>query len=184
MAGELARFEFTKWDGRRHWHFDTYRLGSDSHGTWFGARTGARLQRGIEAPILWDCDFAMLVPDAGEWVATFNAEGKYALYIDVTGPVTVDGDVVRAADLDLDVVRMSDGQVRLLDEDEFAEHQLRFGYPDAVIRRALATAQWLLEVVSAGREPFATIGHQWLSQVAELPAQAQTGGEPLPAAGD
>jgi hypothetical protein len=184
MAGEFARFEFTKWDGGQHWHFDTYRLGDDSHGQWFGARTGTQLQRGLEPPIRWPCAFTMLVPSTGDWVATFNAEGKYLLYIDVTGPITVDGDVIRAADLDLDVVRTFDGTVKLLDEDEFAEHQLRYGYPDAVIGRALATAQWLVRAVAAGQEPFATVGQQWLSQVTELAAQPPSGITPQPATDD
>lgn len=32
-------------------------------------------------------------------------------------------------DLDLDVVRRFDGSAEILDEDEFAEHQVRYGYP-------------------------------------------------------
>lgn len=123
------------------------------------------LQRGAEPPIPWACDFVVLVPTGGHWIACFNASGKYALYIDVTGPVTYDGDVIRADDLDLDVVRMPDGSVQLLDEDEFAEHQVRFGYPPGVIDRALATADYLMQAVRDRDEPFGLAGALWLDRL-------------------
>jgi predicted RNA-binding protein associated with RNAse of E/G family len=110
-----------------------------------------------------------LLPATGNWVASFNASGKYELYIDVTGPVTVEGNTVRADDLDLDVVRLPTGEVRLLDEDEFAAHQLSYGYPPAVIAQARATADWLMRAVTAGIEPFATVGAGWLRKVGERP---------------
>ncbi|WP_180935649.1 DUF402 domain-containing protein [Nocardioides ungokensis] len=37
--------------------------------------------------------------------------------------------MLRAVDLDLDVVRGRTGRVWIDDEDEFAEHRVRFGYP-------------------------------------------------------
>jgi uncharacterized protein len=39
-------------------------------------------------------------------------------------------------DLDLDVVRRFDGSAEILDEDEFAEHQARYGYPPEVTGHA------------------------------------------------
>jgi predicted RNA-binding protein associated with RNAse of E/G family len=48
------------------------------------------------------------------------------LYIDITTvPRWVSGDQVEMVDLDLDVIRRFDGPAEILDEDEFAEHQVR-----------------------------------------------------------
>jgi hypothetical protein len=70
-------------------------------------------------------------------------------------------------DLDLDVSRWRDtGAVRVLDEDEFAEHQARYGYPDGVVAQAERTARWLLAAVSDGDEPFASAYRPWLAHVA------------------
>ena len=161
--GSAARLELTKWGGRPHWHYDMVYLGDDQYGQWFGAPSGAVLQRGAEPPISWPCDFVLLVPSEGNWLATFNAAGPTELYIDVTGPVSFDGTTVRADDLDLDVARRRSGAVKLLDEDEFEQHRHRFGYPDDVVAGARATAQRLLREVIGGAEPFATRGQAWLA---------------------
>ena len=69
-------------------------------------------------------------------------------------------------DLDLDVIRLrADQQVLLLDEDEFAEHQVRYGYPADVISEAEQAAAWLRHAISSGAEPFASQYRSWLDQV-------------------
>ena len=40
-----------------------------------------------------------------------------------------DGDVLRSVDLDLDVIQGLSGRVWVDDEDEFADHRVRWGYP-------------------------------------------------------
>ena len=81
-----------------------------------------------------------------------------AVYVDVTTDVRREADVIHAVDLDLDVVRLSDGRVLVLDEDEFAEHQVRYGYPPDVVTRARATADDLVAALTAGVEPFGDVG--------------------------
>jgi protein associated with RNAse G/E len=69
-------------------------------------------------------------------------------------------------DLDLDVVRLRrDGRVFVDDEDEFAEHQVRYGYPPEVVNKAEQAAASLLAAVSAGLEPFGTAAERWLDKV-------------------
>src|SRR5688500_6218500 len=71
--------------------------------------------------------------------------------------------LVHAVDLDLDVVRLRDVTVAVLDEDEFADHQVRYGYPPEVIKQALATTDDLVSRISTDAEPFATVGATWLA---------------------
>ena len=49
-----------------------------------------------------------------------RAGGPVQVYVDMTTPAAWDGPVLRAVDLDLDVVRGATGRVWVDDEDEFA----------------------------------------------------------------
>lgn len=159
------RVEFTKWDGRLHWHFDLDPLGEDEHGLWLAGRPGCRLQRGAEPPQLEVHGFACLVPHQGRWIAYFNASQDPEIYIDVTDePIRGDG-FVGAIDLDLDVLRWRDGRVTIDDEDEFAEHQVRFGYPAEVITATEMTAHTLVDRVTSRTEPFDRAAERWLALV-------------------
>jgi hypothetical protein len=72
---------------------------------------------------------------------------------------------VTAADLDLDVVRrFGASQSELLDEDGFAEHRERFGYPADVVAAAEQAAAWLRRAVISD-EPFQSAYRPWLSMV-------------------
>jgi hypothetical protein len=104
------------------------------------------------------------MPAAGCWTACFNADNNLEIYVDVTTRPTLDDDTVRAVVLDLDVVRWRDGRVEVLDEDEFAEHQVQLGYPAELIRAARQTCDWLVEAVTSRTEPFGQAGADWLAR--------------------
>ena len=58
---------------------------------------------------------------------------------------------VTAVDLDLDVVRGWTGRVWVDDEDEFADHRVRFGYPADVVRMAAPSCEAVrTDVAGAG----------------------------------
>ena len=69
---------------------------------------------------------------------------------------------VHAVDLYLDVIRTRDGTVAVLDEDEFAEHQVLYRYPPDVIADALRTTAELVRLVTDRTEPFDKAGDTWL----------------------
>jgi protein associated with RNAse G/E len=84
----------------------------------------------------------------------------------VTTPATWSGShEVTVVDLDLDVRRRRWGDIERLDEDEFAEHQVTFGYPEQVVAEATAASRWLECALGDGSEPFATAFRPWLAQV-------------------
>jgi protein associated with RNAse G/E len=58
-------------------------------------------------------------------------------------------------DLDLDVVRLVDGTASIVDQDEFAEHRVRYGYPPDVIAETVRVTDEVLAAVQAGQAPFA-----------------------------
>ncbi|MGX6604273.1 DUF402 domain-containing protein [Micromonosporaceae bacterium Da 78-11] len=157
---------FTKWGGKRHWHYRLESLGTDRYGWWLGGRTGITMQRGDEEPIRQGHDFVVLVPATGGWIANWNdpTATSTAVYVDVTTEPVRLPDAVEAVDLDLDVVLLRDGTVEVLDEDEFAEHQVRYGYPPDVITQARVTTDELVALITAGIEPFGEVGRARLAE--------------------
>lgn len=159
---------YTKFDGSLHWHSTNLYLGEDEHGIWVGARARSLSRRGSEPPVVIEEAYAQLIPAGQWWTALFNAApARTEIYCDICTPAQwPDEHQVTMVDLDLDVVRMRETrQVLILDEDEFAEHQVRFGYPADVIRQAEQAAAWLHDAISANAEPFATAYRDWLGKV-------------------
>jgi uncharacterized protein len=171
---------FTKWGGRPHWEFDARLLGEDDHGAWLGVRAGTPLRRpGVE--IASPQHFVTLVPRSGQFVATFYDEqlqapvteggwGMVEVYVDITTTPVWEGSTVSAVDLDLDVVRSRAGRTWVDDEDEFAEHRVRYGYPEDVVRAASASCDDVLAEVAARRGPYdGRCGPAWITRLSTRP---------------
>jgi uncharacterized protein len=167
---------FSKWGGGRHWEYDAWVLGDDEHGTWVGAPAGTRVARpgaAFESP----SHFVSLVPRNLGFVATFYGEHpgpgvdpQVELYVDITTVPTwqtdAGGSIVRMVDLDLDVLRGRSGRVWVDDEDEFADHRVRYGYPADLVRLAASSCDQVRADVLAGRGPFGgDVGRRWLSRL-------------------
>ncbi|MBJ7356704.1 DUF402 domain-containing protein [Nocardioides sp.] len=167
--GDPIRVELTKWGDRPHWEFDGLFLGSDEHGDWLGFTAGTLMARpGME--IRPANHQVGLVPTRGAaFLATFHGPGgDKRTYVDMTSVPSWDGSVVRAVDLDLDVVEELDGTVFVDDEDEFAEHQVLFGYPREVVTLAEVTRDSVLAAVTARAAPFDGSAQRWLEVLDEL----------------
>ena len=84
----------------------------------------------------------------------------------MASPPAWDGGVVRSVDLDLDVIQGVTGRVWVDDEDEFADHRVRFAYPPDVVAAALASANWVERAVRDGHAPFDGETHlPWLHRL-------------------
>jgi len=161
----------TKWGERPHWEYDAVLLGSDGHGDWVGGPAGTAMARPgatYVAPVDQVCLVPVAGPDAARgWVATFHAPGgPVQVYVDMTTPPTWEGHVLRAVDLDLDVVRGRTGRVWVDDEDEFADHRVRFGYPEEVARLAMDSCDRVHAAVSAGAAPYDGSARAWFDRLA------------------
>lgn len=164
---ETVHVRFSKWDESAHWTFDMERLGVDEHGVWLWAPAGTQLRRGSDEPIVAKHRFIKVIPTGQWWTGIWNdvTQGvgrSIRTYVDVITPAVWDGDAVHMVDLDLDVVRRSDGTVEVDDEDEFEEHKVAFGYPDHIVDRARAETAQLVLGIESGKEPFGEVGERWL----------------------
>ena len=106
--GTPIRVEMTKWGERPHWQFAGTFLGADEHGEWLGFPQ-APTTTGPATSSTPASTRVTLVPTGGWYAATFQAPGIWCdIYVDIATPGEWDGDVLRAVDLDLDVVRLAD----------------------------------------------------------------------------
>jgi protein associated with RNAse G/E len=170
MAPEasVVRVEYRKYDGSPHRSYPAVRLGSDAYGDWLGVPS--EFMAATDATFKYTDPYVLLVPAHAWWTAMFNPPPRHTeVYCDIATPAAWEGDHVRLTDLDLDVRRRREGgAVELLDEDEFAAHRVRFGYPDEVVGEAFAAAKWLLAALDLrrGEEPFTSAFRAWLGKVA------------------
>ncbi|MCW2806176.1 MAG: hypothetical protein JWQ93_131 [Marmoricola sp.] len=163
-----VRVECRKWPDDPHWEFDGLLLGIDGHGTWIGVTEGTLLAsptRAFQAA----ADHVTLVPHDAWWLATFYVDHPrrpFDTYVDITNPAVWHGEgLVRAVDLDLDVIKGTTGRVWVDDEDEFAQHRVSLGYPEYVIEQAVASCEDVLAAVEAGKAPFDGSHRDWIARL-------------------
>jgi protein associated with RNAse G/E len=159
---------FRKFDGRLHRRANEQYLGEDEWGTWLGVPVGTQVHY-VSAGITRADEHrsVRLVPHDGWYTPLFFAPTRsLEMYCDITAPPTWTGrGQVTMVDLDLDVIRTHQGRIELLDEDEFAAHQVSYGYPPETIRQATEAARQILAACRARTEPFGAHYLSWLDQV-------------------
>lgn len=165
MAGAFY-VDVRKWLDAPHWQYEVFDLGEDRHGRWFCLPRASVIQRRPDPPRAHIGTTVKVVPWQGSWVASFNAPPhRVEVYVDVAaGPARIEGRSISFVDIDLDVVRDLQGHAHIIDVDEFEEHRVSFGYPDALVASAQATADELLAAITARREPFDRDGIAWLER--------------------
>ena len=160
--------QYFKYPRDLHWRHDLIKLGEDEYGVWLGGPAGTVIQRGHEPPIEWMVPFVQLIAPHHWWTLIYNsvADRNHRIYVDmITQPCWVSDKRVEMIDLDLDVVFDADGEVKVLDEDEFEENKMEFDYPESLVDRTRSTAAEVALKLARGEEPFGEAGATWLEQV-------------------
>jgi uncharacterized protein len=167
MTAGAVQVVYLKYDGSPHKSYPAVWLGEDEAGTWLGVRAGTKCRIDGDREAVREEPYALLVPRNGWYTAMFNAPPRRTeVYCDITTPATWAGaHEMTVVDLDLDVRRRRTGEIERLDEDEFAAHRARYGYPAEVVRQATAACRWLAKALGDGTEPFAGAFRRWLAKV-------------------
>lgn len=162
--------QFFKYPDTPHWRHDLTYLGEDEHGVWLGAPLGTIIQRGAEDPMSWHNPFVQLIQPGRPWIPIFNVDpDRTEIYVDITTvPTRPRPDRFEAIDVDLDVVKLVDGSIRILDEDEFIEHQTQLGYPRWLIDQTRSTTAEVAVAVELGTTPFDGAHLPWFERLAEI----------------
>jgi len=163
---KLVHVDMRKWRNHAHWQFDARLLGEDEHGIWLHVPSDTTVKRGEEPSRPVGVGFVGPVPSDSWWIVEFYTNHPWhAVYVNIGTPPVWDGDRVRQVDLDLDVVRKLDGSVVVLDEDEFAEHQIRYSYPKDLITAARAATDEAVDCLQRNQEPFGSAATNWIARV-------------------
>ncbi|MFN8493315.1 MAG: DUF402 domain-containing protein [Caldilineaceae bacterium] len=139
-------------------------LGEDNFGRWLGVARGDlwwaadRFQSGVFVE-----SFVKLVPNNTFWTACFHPVDP-VVDVDIVLPVHWAGDVLEEIDLELDILRFTDGRVHVRDQDKFEQVRTMWAMPMEMVAQATATGEWARTQVEQGSEPFGTVGKQWLSR--------------------
>lgn len=149
-----------------------YRLGEDEHGLWLWSPPGSDMQRGDEPVRQSSAVNVKLVPENKWWTAIWSHQRSVDLYVDIITPPAWRGNTVTMVDVDLDVMRWSDGRVEIVDEDEFMTHQSEMDYPPRLIDTARATTARIALALENRHEPFGDIGDAWMQKAVDLVAPA------------
>ncbi|MFO7299036.1 MAG: DUF402 domain-containing protein [Actinomycetes bacterium] len=168
--------QFLKYPDHLHWGFEALWLGEDEHGTWCYFPPGSRRWKGeVEwKPTVGDA--VACAPHEGWWHLHYNGlaserETDLTHFVDITTqPRWVTPDRYEMVDLDLDVVVRLDGSVEIVDEDEFEEHQVTYGYTPDMVARAAAEARFVAIALEQHTEPFYEVAEAWLRRGRELSA--------------
>ena len=156
-TGRRIHVVSTKYDGSPHWEFDSFfvveegallittNFAGQELGNWKGSWTTPWDTRNHFWSDRWFNVMRCDLPRGG---------GLDHWYCNVTTPAVFDGETIRYVDLDLDVRVGPDGEVEVLDEDEFLDNSKRMGYAPDVIEHARRAVNELVELPQTGRFPF------------------------------
>jgi uncharacterized protein len=158
----VVRVEQMKWPDRPHYALTALLLGEDEHGRWLGVREAAEMMRGSHVVFLTRSAGVICVPHNEWYVAHFPANHEPDVYVDIATPPTWTDVNVSMVDLDLDVV-ITDGDVSVVDEEEFESNRVRYGYPSDVVAMARRVAAEVVDAARRASPPFTrSTGDAWL----------------------
>lgn len=164
--GDRLPVASTKYDGSLHYRFDLTVV-SDGDGelrAWGPVGITMESYRGTfrahhhALHVHWrDRDYNLLVFWHADWT-------PHEHYVNIALPSTWDDGTLRFVDLDLDLIRRTDGAVVLDDADEFDEHRLRFSYPPELVARVWAAVDEVRDLMERRVPPFDTTLYDWRPQ--------------------
>lgn len=153
-----------KWPRRPTGVAMTRLLGEDRFGRWLGVARGDpwwradRSQGGVFVESL-----VKLVPTNTFWTACFHRIDP-VVDVDIVLPVQWAGEVLEEVDLELDILRLADGQVIVRDQEQFEQVRVTWAMPTEIVNQALATCAQIRALVERSAEPFGEVGRTWLAR--------------------
>jgi hypothetical protein len=153
-----------KWPHRRTAVAMACLLGEDEFGRWLGITKGSPWRAADHSRSgVFETSFVKVVPSGTFWTACFNPIDS-VIDVDIVLPVRWIGDVLEEVDLELDILRSTDGSVRVRDREEFDRVRQVQCMPGDIATRAEKTCARVHELVELRAEPFGHVGQVWLSR--------------------
>lgn len=94
-----------------------------------------------------------------------NRQGERRLYCHIASPCEFGNGVVRFVDLDLDVVTDTDGEILVIDQDEYEQNKHQLRYPAPLMHLAEQGVKQVLHDIQAAFYPFDQTMHRFTKAV-------------------
>ena len=154
----------TKYDGSLHYRYATTLVREDANllmlymapGTSVESYRGGGIAEQHHLQLYWsDRPYNLHVSWYADWRSRMH-------YVNIATPAVWSADRLSFIDLDLDVIwRSGTDEVILDDEDEFALHQVRYGYPSDLIERSRRASDEVRQLIAQRSYPFDGSLHAW-----------------------
>ena len=153
-----------KWPYRPRSVAQAYLIDEDIFGKWIGVAKGnLRSSADGSTQGVFDHSFIKLFPHNTYWTACFGF-ADHPIDVDISLPAKWSESTVEEVDLELDVIRTSDGLVYIRDEDEFQQVVQTFSMPDDIAQQAEQTCLDIRFQIEKRQEPFGEVGLTKLAQ--------------------
>jgi hypothetical protein len=143
--------------------WDARVLGTDQFGTWLFCREGEVHRKADGTSLVVPSDGVQLLPRTGWWAAWWWRNDRW-ISVDISTPPTLGESGWSYTDLELDLARLADGTVLLVDEEEFEQTVAEYAIPQAVVTAARAAASDLQTRLADATEPVVLAGWEWLER--------------------
>jgi protein associated with RNAse G/E len=97
---------------------------------------------------------SFFIPQMWFNIVALIEEGGIRYYCNIASPSYIAGDVITYIDYDLDVIRMPDGKVHVVDQEEYERHTAEYHYSTTVQTKVSEGLELLLKRLNEGRAPF------------------------------
>ena len=132
-------------------------LGTDEFGTWLFCAEGELHRKADGSSLVVPSDGVQLLPSSGWWAAWWWRRDNW-IGVDICTPPSLDASGRKYVDLELDLARLADGRVVLVDEGEFEQARIDCQLPHDVTSAALAAAEELQARLAREAEPVVASG--------------------------
>lgn len=143
----------SKWSGPSHRSVGLAGLEATNDGMWGAIRIGTPVDDATGKMTQFPCDAVVFFPTDQWWAAIWLTGMPIDLHVDICTPAQRHNNDVVMIDLDLDVVSI-DGNVQILDRDEFEENSVRWNYPAQVVTNAETATRYVALAIADKQFPF------------------------------
>lgn len=149
----LIMVRISKWSGPPHRSVGLVDLQMTNDGMWGAIRAGTPVDDATGKMTQFPCNAVVFFPTDQWWVAIWLTGMPIDLHVDISTPARRHNNDVLMIDLDLDVVSVN-GDVQVLDRDEFEENSVRWNYPAHVITNAKTAVRYVELAIANKQFPF------------------------------
>ncbi|MBD0382348.1 DUF402 domain-containing protein [Paenibacillus sedimenti] len=97
---------------------------------------------------------SFFIPQKWFNIVALIEENGIRYYCNVASPLYVTEQVLTYIDYDLDVIRMPDGSIHVVDEEEYERHKINYHYSPLVEEKVQEGLAAVLQLLHAGNPPF------------------------------